>query len=121
MRPSIADGDLLIVAPADRARFEPGVVAVYRSGNRLFAHRLVAIGCDAAGAPVLMFRGDAAAQCDVPVASHQILGEVIAVERRPILPEVLARARAMAARPARRLNELARHTCLAITRRVPFS
>ena len=98
MRPSIADGDLLIVAPADRARLEPGVVAVYRSGNRLFAHRLVAIGCDAAGAPVLTFRGRRRAvrrACCVP----SILGEVIAVERRPILPEVLAHARWLRVRP----------------------
>jgi len=119
MRPSIDDGDHLTIAPI-RGDLEPGAVAVYRSGDRLFAHRLIAVGRDADGGRTLSFRGDAAVECDPPVAARQILGIVIDVERGSVLAAFVARART-AALPVLRLRERSRATYLAVSRRLSFS
>jgi peptidase S24-like protein len=115
MRPSIADGDIVTVAPL-RANLAPGAIAVYRSGERLVAHRLVTVAAGADGAPVLTFRGDAATHCDAPVAPRQILGEVIDVERGPGLGALAGRAR-RAARTMMPLYARARGVFLAVARR----
>lgn len=81
MRPAICDGDLITVIPVDRARLAPGAVLVYRRQDRLFAHRLVGFATDPAGGSVFVCRGDAAGNCDEPVAAAQVLGEVVTVQR----------------------------------------
>jgi hypothetical protein len=50
--------------------------------DRLLAHRVVRIDADDSGAPVFVLCGDAASDCDAPVAASQMLGEVVKVERR---------------------------------------
>jgi len=81
MRPAICHGDLLTVGPVATSNISPGSVAVYRRFDRLLAHRVVRIDADDSGAPVFVLRGDAAGDCDAPVAASQMLGEVVRVER----------------------------------------
>jgi signal peptidase len=76
MSPAICEGDRITVTPIARAALSPGHIVVYRRLDRLFAHRIVSVG------ERLVLRGDAATVCDPPVASSQILGEVIAVTGR---------------------------------------
>jgi hypothetical protein len=82
MRPAICHGDVLTVGPVVPSNIAPGSVAVYRQFDRLLAHRVVRIDADGSGAPVFVLRGDAASDCDAPVAASQMLGEVVKVERR---------------------------------------
>ena len=117
MRPSIGDGDLLTVAPVGPAGLRPGAIAVYRAGTRVFAHRLVAVAGDEQGLPVLTFCGDATAACDPPVRIDQVLGVVVGVERAPLVRSLAGRLRGLATGPV----DLARETCLALTRRLSWS
>lgn len=86
MRPSIREGDILVVAPTRPDALSPGDIVFSRVGRKLTAHRLVkVIRADApegrAGAPFrVVCRGDAACAPDLPLDPSQILGKVIAVE-----------------------------------------
>jgi hypothetical protein len=82
MRPAICHGDMLTVGPVAPSNLTPGSVAVYRRFDRLLAHRVMRIDADDTGALVFVLCGDAASDCDAPVAASQILGEVVKVERR---------------------------------------
>jgi hypothetical protein len=79
MRPAIFDGDVLTVEPAAPARLAPGKVILYRSVDRLFAHRVVSVDADDSGGYRVLLRGDAAPICDAPISPAQVLGEVVAV------------------------------------------
>jgi len=81
MRPAICDGDLVTVAPSADASLVPGNVVVYRRADRLFAHRVVDVAAAGRGCAAVVTRGDALAQCDAPVASGQVVGELVSVQR----------------------------------------
>lgn len=81
MRPAICDGDFITVDPTVASTLGPGSVAVYRRLDRLFAHRIVRVVSNRAGAGVFVCRGDAAFDCDAPIPAEQILGVVVGVER----------------------------------------
>ncbi len=81
MRPAICDGDFITVDPAVPSTLGPGSVVVYRRLDRLFAHRIVGVVGTRAGASAFVCRGDAAFDCDAPIAAAQILGVVVGVQR----------------------------------------
>jgi len=81
MRPAIGDGDVITVRPVVPVRLTPGRVIVYRDRDRVFAHRIVAVSSAPPSGAFLVVRGDAAPDCDPPVAPSQVLGEVVAVSR----------------------------------------
>jgi len=71
--------------PGDEALFEPladlpprrGDVLLYRAGDRLVAHRLLAADADGH----LRLRGDALAADDPPVPAAAVLGRLVAIRR----------------------------------------
>jgi signal peptidase I len=81
MHPVIRHGDVLLVTPPDRP-VQVGDILLYRdAAGRPVAHRLV--GFAAGGEEdTLILRGDSAAGPDLPVRTGQVLGRVVAVERR---------------------------------------
>lgn len=81
MHPAICDGDLITVEPIAATDLTPGVVAIYRRLDRLFAHRVVSVEVDHFATARFLFCGDAAATCDAPVTATEVLGEVVAVRR----------------------------------------
>jgi len=77
MLPAIRPGDVLRVERCDAGALSPGEVVLYRRGERLFAHRAVR-----RGPPSLALRGDTLDADDAPVEAGQVLGRVVAIERR---------------------------------------
>ena len=82
MTPAIDDGDVITVRPLGRTSLIPGRVIVYRDRDRVIAHRIVGIAANHPSASHLVVRGDAAPDCDPPVAPSQVLGEVVGVRPR---------------------------------------
>jgi len=93
MLPAIRPGDILEVRARRAADVHPGSVVLFQRGGRLFAHRVV----HREGA-FLVTRGDALDHPDAAIGAAQLLGEVIAVERR---------GRTVAARPTPRVRAAA--------------
>jgi signal peptidase I len=79
MAPAIGDGDVITVKPLDPATLTAGRVIVYRAGHRVVAHRIVAVAANLPSSTYVVVRGDAARECDPPVALSDVLGEVVAV------------------------------------------
>ena len=82
MRPTIRGGETLIAAPAAPGAIARGEIILFRRGTRLVAHRVVRIGAGADGAPRFLTRGDAASGPDLPVRAEDVLGRIVAVERK---------------------------------------
>jgi hypothetical protein len=80
MHPTIRYGETIIVEPLGAYEARRGEILLYRSSRSAIAHRLVRL-TSVEGDEQLVFRGDAADCCDPPIAWHQVLGRVIAVER----------------------------------------
>jgi GNAT superfamily N-acetyltransferase len=77
MRPTFADGDVLLVAPyAAGERPLAGEIAVFDVAGRRFAHRVVSVG-----EKTLVARGDAWLAEDLPVPLGDVCGRVVAVRR----------------------------------------
>ncbi len=76
MAPSIRSGDIVVVAPVTAGLPAPGEVALYATGRRIIAHRLVAFD-----ACRFILKGDAVPVADLPVEIERLLGKVIRVER----------------------------------------
>ena len=93
MLPAIRPGDILEVRARRAVDVRSGSVVLFQRGGRLFAHRVV----HRDGA-FLVTRGDALDHPDCAIAEAQLLGEVVAVERRgrtvAARPTALARAAA---------------------------
>jgi hypothetical protein len=117
MHPTIRENEALVVAPAAPAWLALGDIVLSRCGEKITAHRLVWIDAETAapgapeGRPVFILRGDACRTCDPPVAAHQILGKVVAVERRGCMvnpyglrTELVRRLYALASRLKSRLR-----------------
>jgi len=91
MHPTIRENEALVVAPIPLPGLSIGDIVLSRCGEKITAHRLVAIDAPTAAVqmpggpevrPMFILRGDACAACDPPLAADQILGKVVAVERR---------------------------------------
>jgi signal peptidase I len=94
MHPTIRHGEAIVVEPVSAAEVKTNDIALYRTERGVVAHRVIRradpwVGLtttrDEAGAssgPTFITRGDAAGDPDEPVSPEQILGKVVAVERR---------------------------------------
>jgi hypothetical protein len=82
MHRTIRTGEAITVEPVSPADLKSGDIALYHSGRGATAHRVVRIERERGQAPVFVMRGDAASSADEPVEAQQILGKVVAVERR---------------------------------------
>lgn len=78
MHPAISEGDAITIEPVRSDELAAGDVVLYRSRNRVIAHRVVAIlsGLE----PTLILRGDALPCCDGPVRPHLVLGRVARID-----------------------------------------
>jgi signal peptidase I len=118
MLPFILDGDVVLVAPSGKSEILVGDVICYeKSPGRLFLHRVIKRDGER-----FVTKGDALAFTDVVIAD-QVLGRVVAIERRgrvrrldttrwrnraiaffsPLLPRLLS--------PAIRLRRMWKATC----------
>jgi hypothetical protein len=91
MHPTIRENETLVVAPASPAWLSVGDIVLSCCGEKITAHRLVWLDEEAAtietpdepeGRPMFILRGDACRTYDPPIPAHQILGKVVAVERK---------------------------------------
>jgi signal peptidase I len=86
MHPTIRENEALVVAPIAPSDLSIGDIVLSRCGEKITAHRLVRIeGGMPAGPesrPRFILRGDACTACDHPVPADQILGKVMAFERK---------------------------------------
>lgn len=80
MVPTLWPGDELRVRARGLAKPSRGDLLLFVRDGRLCTHRLVD-RLDHAGAAQLITRGDAAPQCDPPVAASEILGTVASITR----------------------------------------
>jgi signal peptidase I len=80
MRPAIEDGDVITIEPLVDTSIKLGDIILYQSQyDTAVIHRVVRV--DRSSDKLVLTRGDAAAQNDVPVPLHRILGRVKLVER----------------------------------------
>ena len=78
MRPAIRAGDVLVIGRCVMEEISSGDVVLFRSGQRLVAHRVTGKH-GGARAGVMITKGDALSQEDPPVAFSNVLGRVIAI------------------------------------------
>jgi len=85
MLPTLWPGDLLTVRRQPFSRVLPGDLILYTRYNRFFIHRvikrLVQDRCQ-----MLVARGDALPEPDIPVSAHEFLGTVTAIKRDRQMP-----------------------------------
>jgi hypothetical protein len=81
MHPSIRDSETITVVPVSPLEVRRGDIVFYRCNGNVFAHRVVDIEREEEDALRFTLRGDALGSPDESVASHQILGKVVSVER----------------------------------------
>ena len=82
MRPSIRDGDVLTAEPADLAELRVGDVALHQTGRgQVVAHRVIARRTSE-GDTVLITCGDGSGRSMDRATEEQVLGRVVAVERK---------------------------------------
>ena len=80
MRPAIEDGDVVTIEPIADEPVRQGDIVLYHSRfDTAVIHRVVRI--DKSAERSILTRGDSAAQNDLPVSIHRILGRVKLVER----------------------------------------
>ena len=79
MRPAIADGDRVLIAPARPERLRVGDIVKFRIGDELRMHRLVRRS-PPDGPGEFVFRGDSGDSEDT-VRRNDIIGLAVAVER----------------------------------------
>ena len=76
MVPTLWRGDRLLVTPMGARSPRRGEIVLVRRGNRLVAHRLVALKRG-----IAITRGDGSLRPDPPLACGDLLGRVVHVER----------------------------------------
>ncbi len=81
MLPALRDGECLIVAPARAVDVDIGDVLLCDTRRGPIAHRVSSIERLADGERRFMLRGDASLEGDAPVASRQVSGKIVSVER----------------------------------------
>ena len=82
MRPTIRGGETVIAEPAAPGDIARGDIILFRRGTRLVAHRVMRIAAGEDGAPRFLTRGDAVAGPDLPAGAGDVLGRIVAVERK---------------------------------------
>jgi signal peptidase I len=91
MHPAIRDGDTVTLEHVDVAAVQAGDILLYRQGQRPFAHRVVQVQHDGRTVVGFVLRGDAKTVCDAPVRPDQILGRVLAPQRRGLISYFFSR------------------------------
>lgn len=79
MEPSIRDGDAITVVPVPLEEVRRGDVVLYRTGDRLLAHRVMGRARGVEG--LVLVRADAPGWEEERVPARDLLGRVEAVER----------------------------------------
>ena len=80
MRPAIEDGDVVTIEPIADEPIRQGDIVLYHSRfDTAVIHRVIRI--DKSAERAILTRGDSAAQNDLPVSVHRVLGRVKLVER----------------------------------------
>jgi signal peptidase I len=80
MRPAIEDGDVVTIEPIADEPVRQGDIVLYHSRfDTAVIHRVIRI--DKSVERTILTRGDSAAQNDLPVSIHRVLGRVKLVER----------------------------------------
>jgi signal peptidase I len=80
MRPAIEDGDVVTIEPIADEPVRQGDIVLYHSRfDTAVIHRVIRI--DKSAERAILTRGDSAAQNDLPVSLHRVLGRVKLVER----------------------------------------
>lgn len=77
MLPAVRPGDVLSIRRCAATEARAGDLVLFRRGDRLFVHRVLR-----AAAGAVETRGDAMDVPDPPVAAPDLLGKVVAIERR---------------------------------------
>ena len=117
MHPTIRSGEIIVIEPLGPTHVRAGDILLYRRTRAAIAHRVLCMVLSTAGRPTLILRGDAADCVDSPVDVEQVLGRVVAVERRgrvlrfgrlsrtwsPIVARALRRFRLARAKVAERI------------------
>lgn len=80
MYPFLKDRDVVEISPVHMAEIDIGDVVLFRSGDRLLAHRVVGVVSDGQSIR-LRVRGDSFRQEDPPVKETNLIGRVGAVHR----------------------------------------
>ncbi|HSR30026.1 MAG TPA: hypothetical protein VLY63_05625 [Anaerolineae bacterium] len=80
MYPFLKDKDVVEIAPVRMAEIDIGDIVVFRSEDRLLAHRVVGVVSDEKGF-CLRVRGDSFRQEDPPVKETNLIGKITAVHR----------------------------------------
>lgn len=83
MRPTIRQGDSVVVSPLPSDKLKLGMVVLYRSAQgHLAAHRVIEYACDRnSEGHIILVCGDAATSRDERITPGQILGEVFCVRK----------------------------------------
>jgi len=81
MLPAIRPRDVLLVGHRTIEDIKPADVVLFTVGGRLFAHRVVRIGSGHSGSAFLVTKGDTHHREDLPIASSQLIGRVLALWR----------------------------------------
>ncbi|GBC78476.1 hypothetical protein HRbin08_01972 [bacterium HR08] len=82
MRPTIEEGDILTIEPVEVTAVRPQDIVLYAtSSGTAVVQRVIALE-ERAGCVYAIMRGDRAELPGTPIALHQILGRVVAIERR---------------------------------------
>jgi signal peptidase I len=80
MRPAIEDGDVVTIEPIADEPVRQGDIVLYHSRfDTAVIHRVIRV--DKSAERAILTRGDSAAQNDLPVSIHRVLGRVKLVER----------------------------------------
>lgn len=81
MRPTIEDGDIITLVPLNDIPVKQGdIVLLQTRVDTAVIHRVVRID-RSSSERIIVTRGDAAQQNDVPVPAHRVLGKVKQIER----------------------------------------
>ena len=86
MEPTLSTGDAVIVAALGDGFLRPGELAVFRMGDRLYAHRFHRWIVDGTGSPMLEFVADAKPEPDPPIDPEAVIARIVAVERAALRP-----------------------------------
>ena len=81
MGSAVRDGERVTVAPVDARELDVGDIVLCQTWRGPLAHRVQRIETAAAGAVRFVLRGDASFEDDQPVATAQLRGRVVSVER----------------------------------------